>query len=117
MAESQPAGQAEGQEEVHRQQEQGQVTWETARLFRAGMRKAKVQRELNVARAIKNNKGVYRCVSMERKGQSRCDTIGRLVTMDEKGKATSLSSSLEWWNQGQGLGEQSPSHCKGKSSL
>lgn len=52
---------------MHRQQEQGQVTWDTVRLFRGGMRKAKV--ELNVARDIKNSKGLYKCVSMKRSKQ------------------------------------------------
>lgn len=56
----------------------------------------KVQMELNVARDMKNSKGLYRCVSMKRKGQSRCDTSGRLVTMDEKVEETSLSISHEW---------------------
>lgn len=108
MAELGPAGQAEGQEEMHRQQEQGQVSWEqywdTVSLFRDGVRKTKVQMELNVARHIKNNKGLYRGVSMERKGQSRCDTSGRQVTTAETVETTFLSISLEGWNHGTGIG-------------
>lgn len=54
MAELGPAGQPGGQEEMHRQQEQGLVSWEqhwdNVRLFRDGMRKTKVQMELNMAR-------------------------------------------------------------------
>lgn len=60
--------------------------------------------ELHVARDMKNNKGLYRCVSMKKKGQSRCDTIGRLVTMDEKAEETSLSISHEWGNHRTGIG-------------
>lgn len=109
MAESGPAGQAEGQEEMHRQWERGQVSWEeywdTVRLCRDGVRKAKMQMELNLAGDIKSNKkGLSRCVSMKRKGQSRCDTIGRLVRTDEKVEAASLSISLEWMNHRTQLG-------------
>lgn len=78
-----PAGQAEGQEE--REQVSWEEYWDTVSLFRGGVRKVKVQMELDVARDLKNNKkGLYSCVSMKRKGQSRCDTIGRLVTTHEK---------------------------------
>lgn len=78
--------------------------WDTVSFFRDGVRKTKVQMELNVARDIKNDKGLYRCVSMERKGQSRCDTTGRLVTAAEKVEPTFLSISLEWWNHRTGIG-------------
>jgi len=58
MAESRPAGQTKGKQEMHRQWKQGQVSWEeyrdAAQLCRDGIRKAKAQLELNVARDAKN---------------------------------------------------------------
>lgn len=60
--------------------------------------------ELHVGRDTENNKGLYRGVSMKRKGQSSHDTIGRLITMDEKVEETSLSVSHEWWNHRKGIG-------------
>ncbi|KAK4806906.1 hypothetical protein QYF61_012627 [Mycteria americana] len=53
-----------GKKETHRQWKQGQVSWEeyrdAARLCRDGVRKAKAQLELNLARDAKNNnKGFY----------------------------------------------------------
>ncbi|KAK4831467.1 hypothetical protein QYF61_017715 [Mycteria americana] len=61
-----------GKKEMHRQWKQGQTSWEeyryTARLCRDGVRKAKAQLELNLARDAKNNKkGFYRYVSQKRK--------------------------------------------------
>jgi len=54
-----------GKKEMHRQWKQGHGSWEgcwdTARLCRKGVRKAKAQMELNLARATKNNhKGFYK---------------------------------------------------------
>ncbi|GAB0209193.1 hypothetical protein GRJ2_003385000 [Grus japonensis] len=61
-----------GKKEMHRQWKRGQVSWEeyrdAARLCRDGVRKAKAQLELNLARDAKNNKkGFYRYVSQKRK--------------------------------------------------
>ncbi|KFP99488.1 hypothetical protein N329_04107, partial [Haliaeetus albicilla] len=61
-----------GKKEMHRQWKQGQVSWEDYRdatqLCRDGVRKAKAQPELNLARDAKNNKkGFYRYVSRKRK--------------------------------------------------
>ncbi|KAK4808500.1 hypothetical protein QYF61_005817 [Mycteria americana] len=58
--------------ELHRQWKQGQATWkeyrDAARLCRDGVRKAKVQLELNLARDAKNNKkGFYRYINQKRK--------------------------------------------------
>lgn len=92
---------------MHRQQEQGEMSWEEywdTQVVQGQGEEGKVQMELNVARDTENNKGLYRCVSMKRKGQSRCDTIGRLVTMDEKVEEPSLSISHEWWNYRTGIG-------------
>jgi len=62
-----------GMKEMHRQWKQGQVSWEdyrdTAWLCKHGVRKAKVQLKLNLARDEKNNKGFYRYVSQ--KGKSK----------------------------------------------
>jgi len=57
---------------MQRQWKPGQVSGEecsdTAQLYRDGVRKAKVQLELNVASNAKNNKkGFYRYVSQKRK--------------------------------------------------
>jgi len=51
--------------ELHSQWKQGLASWEeyreAARLYKDGVRKAKAQLELNLARAVKNNKkGFYR---------------------------------------------------------
>ncbi|KFQ50610.1 hypothetical protein N334_03009, partial [Pelecanus crispus] len=58
--------------ELHRQWKQGQVSWEEYReaawWCREGVRKAKAQLELNLARDVKNNKkGFYRYVNQKRK--------------------------------------------------
>jgi len=57
--------------ELHRQWKQGLTSWEeyreAARLCRDGVRKAKAQLELNLARGAKNNKkGFYRYVSRKK---------------------------------------------------
>ena len=59
-------------EEKHRQWKKGQVLWEeykeAARLCRVGIRKAKVQLELSLAKdAKKNKKGFYRYLNQKRK--------------------------------------------------
>ena len=58
-------------QEMHRQRKQGQVSWEecrdVARLCRDGVRKAKAQLKLTLARNAKNKKGFYRYVSQKRK--------------------------------------------------
>jgi len=58
--------------ELHRQWKQGQISWEeyrdAAQLCRDGVRKAKAQLELNLARDAKyNKKGFCRYVSQKRK--------------------------------------------------
>ena len=58
--------------EMHRQWKQGHASWEeyrdAARVCRDGIRKAKAQLELNLARDVKNHKkGFYRCVGQKRK--------------------------------------------------
>jgi len=58
--------------EMHRQWKQVQVSWEehrdAARLYKDGVRRAKVQLELNLARDAKNSKkGFYRYISQKRK--------------------------------------------------
>ncbi|KAK4827894.1 hypothetical protein QYF61_022317 [Mycteria americana] len=89
-----------GKKEMQRQWKQGQVCWEKytdpARLCRDGVRKAKAQMELNLARDAKNNnKGFYRYVSQKRKAKESIPTVmsktGKLVTMDEE-KAEVLSN-------------------------
>ncbi|KFP18135.1 hypothetical protein Z169_02708, partial [Egretta garzetta] len=79
--------------ELHRQWKQGQASWEeyrdTARLCRDGVRKAKVQLELNLARDAKNNKkGFYRYVSQKRMVKESIPPLmsetGKLVTADEE---------------------------------
>jgi len=57
---------------MYRQWKQGQATWEeyrdAAQFCKDGVRKAKAQLELNLARDTKNNKkGFYRYVSQKRK--------------------------------------------------
>ena len=59
---------------MHRQWKQGQVTWEqyrdAARLCRDGIRKAKDQLEMDLARGAKNNKkGFYRYINQKNKIQ------------------------------------------------
>ncbi|PKU47396.1 hypothetical protein llap_2298 [Limosa lapponica baueri] len=82
-----------GKKETHRHWEQGQVSWEEYRdiawLCRDGVRKAKVQLELNLARDTKNNeKGFYRYVSEKRKVKESIpplmNTTGKLVKMDKE---------------------------------
>ncbi|KAK4823022.1 LOW QUALITY PROTEIN: hypothetical protein QYF61_024824 [Mycteria americana] len=92
-----------GKKEMHSQWKKGQVSWEeyrdAARLCRNGVRKAKAQLELNLARDTKNNKkGFYR------KGRSKnvyspMNTTSKLVTTDKE-KAEVLNNflciSLHW---------------------
>jgi len=64
------------------------VYGDTARLCRGGVRKAKVQLELNLARGVKNNKkGFYRYVSQKRKVKESVfhltSKTGKLVTTEE----------------------------------
>ncbi|KFQ65375.1 hypothetical protein N334_04245, partial [Pelecanus crispus] len=82
-----------GKKEMHRQWKQGQVSWEEYRdaawLCRDGVRKAKAQLELNLARDAKNNKkGFYRYVSQKRKVKESVPPMmskaGKLVTMDKE---------------------------------
>ena len=82
--------------EMHRWWKQGQVLWEeykeAARLCRDGVRKAKAQLELNLARDVKKNKkGFYRYLNQKRKVQKDIPPLvsgsGKLVTTDKK-KAT-----------------------------
>ncbi|KFQ61370.1 hypothetical protein N334_04214, partial [Pelecanus crispus] len=86
--------------ELPRQWKQGQVSWdeyrEAARLCREGVRKAKVQLELNLARDVKNNKkGFYRYVNQKRKVKESVPPLmnknGDLVSTD-KGKAEVLNN-------------------------
>ncbi|KAK4830538.1 hypothetical protein QYF61_011676 [Mycteria americana] len=125
-----------GKKEKHRQWKQGQVSWEeyrdAARLCRDGVRKAKVQMELNLARDAKNNKkGFYRYVSQKRKVKESVpppmSKTGKLVTMDEENAkvlnnffASVLTGNLSsYTSRADGLPgrdwESSPSHCKGRS--
>jgi len=106
-----------GGKAVHRQWKQGQVSWEgyrdTARLCSNGVRNAKAQLELSLARDAKNNKKCfYRCVSQKRKIKESVppsmSNTGKFITMDkEKAEyltaflsqsslATSLPTRLEW---------------------
>ncbi|KFQ63524.1 hypothetical protein N334_07076, partial [Pelecanus crispus] len=82
-----------GKKKMHRQWKQGQVSWEeyrdAARLCRDGVRKAKAQLELNLAKGAKNNnKGFYRYVSQKRKVKESMapvmSSIGKPVTTDEE---------------------------------
>ena len=62
--------------ELHRQWEQGLASWEeyreAARLCRDGIRKAKAQLELNLARDAKNNKkGLLQVCQPEKDGQRK----------------------------------------------
>jgi len=80
-----------GKKEMHRQWKQGQVSWEeykdTAQQCRSGVRKAKVQLELNLTRDAKNNqKGFYRYVRQKRKVKESAPALmnatGKLATTD-----------------------------------
>ena len=54
------------EKERHRQWNQGHVSWEeyrnAAQMCRDVIMKAKAQLELNLARKVKNNKGIYRYI-------------------------------------------------------
>jgi len=78
---------------MHRQWKQGQVSWEeyrdTAQLCRGGVRKAKVQMELNLARDAKNNKkSFHRYFSQKKKVKESVPHLisntGKLLATDEK---------------------------------
>ncbi|PKU48851.1 dynein heavy chain axonemal-like [Limosa lapponica baueri] len=100
-----------GKKEMQRQWKQGQVSsWEeyrdAAQLCRNGVRKAKVQLELNLATDAKNNKkGFYRYVSQKRKVKQSVPPMmtktGKLVTKmrtlrySTTSSATSLHTPLE----------------------
>ncbi|KFQ68256.1 hypothetical protein N335_13841, partial [Phaethon lepturus] len=82
-----------GQKGMHRQWKQGQGSWDeyrdTAWLCRDGVRRAKAQLELNLARNAKNNKkGFCRYVSQKRKVKESVTPLmsktARLVTTDEE---------------------------------
>ncbi|KAK4818026.1 hypothetical protein QYF61_004150 [Mycteria americana] len=83
--------------EMHRQWKQGRETWEeyrdTAQMCRDGVRKAKVQLELNLARDAKNNKkGFYRYINQKRKVKESLPPLmnknGDLVSTDEKAESS-----------------------------
>ncbi|KAK4806903.1 LOW QUALITY PROTEIN: hypothetical protein QYF61_012624 [Mycteria americana] len=68
--------------EMHRQWKQGHVSWEEYRdsawMCRDGIRKAKAQLELNLARDVKNNKkGFYRYIGQKRKIKENVHTHTR----------------------------------------
>lgn len=72
MTELRPASQVEGEKETHKQWKQGQISWAESRdaiwLCRDGIRKVKLQVELNLAGDSKNNKkGFYRYVTQNNK--------------------------------------------------
>ncbi|KFQ90119.1 hypothetical protein N337_04750, partial [Phoenicopterus ruber ruber] len=81
-----------GKREMVRQRKQEQVSSkeyrDAARLCRDGVRKAKAQLELNLARNAKNNKGFYRHVSQKRKVKESIPPLisktGKLVTTDKE---------------------------------
>ncbi|KFQ60214.1 hypothetical protein N334_01909, partial [Pelecanus crispus] len=62
--------------EMHRQWNQGHVSWEeyrdTAQMCRHGIRKAKAQLELSLTRKEKNITGFYRYVGQKRKITRKC---------------------------------------------
>ncbi|KFR15209.1 hypothetical protein N306_15328, partial [Opisthocomus hoazin] len=79
--------------ELHRQWKQGLASWEeyreSARLCRAGVRKAKAQLEMNLARDVKNNKkGFYRYVSQKKMVKESAPLLmsetSELATADEE---------------------------------
>ncbi|KFO80809.1 hypothetical protein N303_13751, partial [Cuculus canorus] len=79
--------------ELHRQCKQGQGNWEeyrdAAQLCRDGIRKAKAQLELNLARDVKTKmKGFYRYVNQKRKVREGIpqlmDENGDLLSRDEE---------------------------------
>ena len=114
---------------THRRWKQGHASWEeygdAARVCRDGIRKAKAQLELNLARDVKNRKkGFYRCVGQKRKTKEKVhhprpppiNKTGDLVTTDvEKAEvlddcfppfspAVTVPTSLESLNPKAGTG-------------
>ncbi|KFQ78147.1 hypothetical protein N335_09061, partial [Phaethon lepturus] len=86
-------GKLKGKKEMHRQWKQGQVSWDEYRdaawFCRDGVRRAKAQLELNLARDAKNKKkGFYRYVRQKRKVKESVlplkSKTGKLVTTDEE---------------------------------
>ncbi|RMC05346.1 hypothetical protein DUI87_18535 [Hirundo rustica rustica] len=86
----------EGKKETRSQWRQGEVVWEeygdTVWLSRDGLRKAKVQLEMNLVRGTMNNKkGLYRYTNQ--KGKIKGSNTVELVTVD-KWKAEELNNFL-----------------------
>ncbi|KFQ67578.1 hypothetical protein N335_10393, partial [Phaethon lepturus] len=86
-------GKLKGRKEMHGQWKQGQGSWDeyrdAARLCRDGVRRAKVQLELNLTRDAKNKKkGFCRYVSQKRKVKESVTPLmsktGKLVTTNEE---------------------------------
>ena len=81
-----------GKKEMHRHWKQGQASWEeysnAAQLCRDGVRNAKAQLELNLARDAKNSKkSFYRYVSQKRKVKESVSTNAtskQVTTYEEK---------------------------------
>ena len=82
-----------GKKDMHRQWKQGQVSWEkyrdVAQLCRDGIRKAKAQLKLNLARDTKNNKkAFYSYISQKRKVKENIpplmNTTGKLLRMEKE---------------------------------
>ncbi|KFU97058.1 hypothetical protein N339_06908, partial [Pterocles gutturalis] len=82
-----------GKKKMHKQRKQGQVSWEeyrdTAWLCRDGVRKAKAQLELNMARDAKNNKkGFCGYVNQKRKVKESVPALmskaAKLATTNEE---------------------------------
>ena len=78
---------------MHRHWKKGQVLWaayrDATRLYRKGIRKAKAQLELGLARNAKNDKKViYRYINCQRKVQKGIPHLvsntGRLITTDRE---------------------------------
>jgi len=115
---------------MHKQWKQGQVSWEEYRdaawLCRDGVRNAKAQLDLNLARDAKNNrKGFYRYVSQKRKVKESVPSLmsktGKLVTTGEK-KAEVFNQifclSLHWQSLFLHLSSGWTTRCRlGKQSL
>ena len=85
---------------MHRQWKQGQVLWEEYKeAARDGVRKAKAQLELSMARdATKNKKSFYKYLNQNRKVQKGVSSLvsnsGRLVATDKEKEAKVFNNSL-----------------------